>query len=115
KLAAHELLLPLELAELLLDVDPEPRARVLGRERAATARVPLHELPQRVRPAFEKCVRKTGRRHHAERVPIATRILGRDQTLLARDPHTDGAALGLEDRGERLVELADAEVAAQPQ
>ena len=44
KLAAHELLRVLELAQVRLDVDAEPRVRLRGRERPAAAREAHHEL-----------------------------------------------------------------------
>src|SRR5581483_675688 len=105
KLAADEELLPLELDEHRRDVAPEPLVRSRGREGTAPPCEPQDEPAQRVGTALEEDVRQARRRHRAERVAIAARILGRDQPRLAGDAHDDGAALGEQRRGETLVVL----------
>ena len=54
ELAADELLLALELAQQLVDVDAEPLVRLRRRERPAPARIPNDELSQRIGPALEE-------------------------------------------------------------
>src|SRR5581483_6238555 len=115
QLAADEQLLPLELGEERADVAAEARAGLRGRERAAAARVAEHELAERVGPALEERLGEPGRRHRAERVAVAARVLGRDQPLLASDAHADGPSLREQRRAERLLVLARPQVAAQPE
>ena len=115
ELAADELLLALEPAQLLLHVDAEPRRSLSGRERAAPARPARHERPQGVGHRLEKHRREAGLRHDAQRVAIAARILRRREPLLTGDADADRAPLRLEDRGMRLVELASPKVASQAQ
>ena len=58
---------------------------------------------QGLRAALEEDVGQPARRHRAERVAVAARVLGGDQPLLARDPDPDGAPLGDERLRERRV------------
>ena len=85
ELAADELLVALEHAQLILDVDAEPRRRLSGRERAAAARPAGDERPQRIGHRLEEHRREARRRHDAERVAVAACILGRRKPLLAGD------------------------------
>jgi hypothetical protein len=117
QLAAHELLVALELAELRLDVAPEVLVRLRRRERPPPFRIPVDELLQcrvGVRPR-EKGVGQPTRRHHAERVAVAARVLRREQPLLAREPDADRATLTNQRLGEAGVVLAVAQVAAPAQ
>ena len=115
ELAADELLVALELAQLLLDVEAEPGRRLGGRERPTPARPARDERTERVGNRLEERVGEARGRDDAERVAIAARILRRRESLLAGDAHADRAPFRLEDRGVRLVELARAQVAAQSQ
>src|SRR5204863_6271738 len=76
ELAADEQLVALELPQQRLDVAAEALVRRVGRERAAALRVAQDELAERVGAALEERVRKPGRRHRAERVAVASRVLG---------------------------------------
>ena len=58
ELAADELLLAFELAQLLLDFDAEPRRRLGGRERPAPARPAGDERAKRVGYRLEEHVRQ---------------------------------------------------------
>ena len=99
-----------------LDVDAEPLVHLRRRERAAAARVALRRAARSDSgPPSRNDIGQAGRRHHAERVAVAARVLDGDQPLVAGDAHAHRAPLRLEDRRVRLVELADAQVAAQPQ
>jgi len=73
---------------------PRPRAQRATSERSASG------------TASTKTVGQPGRRHDAERIAVAARILHRREPLLAADADADRAPLRLEDRGVRLVELA---------
>src|SRR5204862_4271113 len=115
QLAADEHLLALELVQHGLHVGPEALVRVGGGERAASLRVPENERSQRLLPALEVDVRQAGRRHHAEGVAIAPRVLGRDQALLTANANLKCPALRDLDRGECLVVFTRFQVAAQPQ
>ena len=85
QLAADELLLALELDELRLDVPPEQLVRLARRERPAPARETRHEAEQRLVARLEEDLGQPSRRHHAERVAVAARVLGsRDQPLARR-------------------------------
>jgi hypothetical protein len=66
ELAADELVLALELAELLLDVASEVFVGLSGRERPAALREPVHELLQRSRGLrrLQERVGQAARRHH---------------------------------------------------
>src|SRR5438067_2282538 len=95
QLAAHELLLALERAQMLLDVAAERVVRLRCRERAAPARVALHELPQRIVRAFEERVRQSRRRHDADRVAIPARVFrSRQGTAEAERPPLADERLG---------------------
>ena len=115
ELATDELLLALESAELLLDVDPEPRRHLSGGERPAPARPPGDERAKGTRHGLEEHRREPRRGHDPERVAIPARILRCREPLLARDADADRAPLGFEDRRVRLVELAAREVSSQTQ
>ena len=111
QLAANEQLVALERSEQVADVAPEARVGVRGRERTSSPRIAQHELTERLGPALEERIRESGRRHRAQRVAVAARVLDRDQPLIAHDPDAHGAPLRLEDSRMRLVELADTQVA----
>ena len=83
QLAAHELRGPLERAQLRLDVAAEASARLLGRERAAALRVAEEQRLERLLATFEEHLGQAARRHDAERVAVAARVLDGDQPLLA--------------------------------
>ena len=108
KLAAHELLVALELRQHVDDVAAEALVRLRRRERAAALRVSKHELAQRLRAAFEKRIGQPRRRHRAERVAVAARILGRDQPLVAGEANEQRATLREQRLGERRVVFAAA-------
>ncbi len=113
ELAANELLVALELAQLLLDLDAEPRRDLGGGERPASTRPARDERAQRILHGLDEHSGKARRRDDAERVAVAARVLGRRQPLLAGDANANRPPLRLEDRRMRLVELAAAQVAAQ--
>src|SRR6185295_13512183 len=117
ELAADELVVALELAEQLLDVTSEVVVRLPGGERPAALREPVHELLQRRRGLrrLEERVGQPARRHHPERVAIASGVLRRDQPLFARHPRAERAPLSNERLGEARVVLALAQVAAAAQ
>ena len=83
ELAADELVLALERAQLRLDVAAEVLVRLAGRERAARAGEAGDQRPQRLVPALQERLREAGRRHRAERVAIPAGVLGGDQALFA--------------------------------
>ena len=115
ELAADEPVLALQHDQLgfgALDVDAEPLSRLTGRERAAAARIARKQRAQRFLRALEERIGQPARRHRAERVAVPAGILGGDQPLLAGDPHAHSPPLRLENRAERLVELARPQVAA---
>jgi hypothetical protein len=60
---------------------------------------------------FEKRIGKARRRHRADGIAVPTRVLGRDEPLVAPDADADGAALALERRGKSLVDLGEPNVA----
>src|SRR2546425_2383871 len=113
QLAAHQLLLPLELAQQRLDVAAEPLVRLCGGERPASAGVTRDELLERLGPALEEDFRQTARRHHADGVAIAARILGGDQPLLACEAYEQRTTLAQERLREAFVVFAFAQVSAQ--
>ena len=113
QLAADEQLLALELVQDGLDVDPEALFRLGCRERPAPLGVAQDQPAQRLLASFEVDIRQTRRRHDPERIAIAARILGGDQALLPGDSHSQRSPLGLEHCRLRLVELTDAEIAAE--
>ena len=115
QLAPHELLLALEPPKLLLDLDAEPGRHLRGGERPAAACPTRDEGAQRVGHRLEEHGGQARRRHDAERVAVAARILGGGEPLLPGDPDANGAPFRLEDRGVGLVELASAQVASQAQ
>src|SRR5439155_446347 len=78
-------------------------------------RAAKHELAQRLRATVEEYLGQAGRRHHAERVTVATRILGRDQPFLAGNAHHKRTPLLDERRSKLAVVLVRAQVAAQAQ
>jgi hypothetical protein len=88
---------------------------LLRREGAAAARPAAQHGSEWVLAALEEDIGKSGRRHGAEGVAVAARVLGGDKPLVASDPEADGAPLVLERGGELLVELARREVAAAEQ
>ena len=98
--------------EQCFELQPEALVGVGSRERAAALGKTEDELAERVGTAFEKRLRKTARRHHAERVAIPARVFGRDQPFLTRDPRREGTPLGDEDRRLSFVVLPRAQVAA---
>src|SRR5262249_7713982 len=113
ELAADELLVALERVQLVLDLAAKVIVRLARRERTATARVAEDERAQRLVGRLEKNVGEATRRHHAECVAVAPRVLGGDETLLVADARTERAALRLEHGDVRFVELARPQVAAQ--
>src|SRR5919204_125239 len=84
QLPADELLRPLQLVEQRLDIAAEALVRLGRGERAAALRVAQDELPQRLGPALEEDLRETAGRHRTQSVAVAARVLGGDETLLAR-------------------------------
>ena len=64
QLAAHELLLTLELMQQRLDVASEALVRLRGRERTASARIPQDELLECIGCTLEKDLGQPARRHH---------------------------------------------------
>jgi hypothetical protein len=115
KLTADEQLVTLERGEQIGHVAAEPGDGLSARERAASFRVAQHELAQRLRSAFEERVRKAGRRHGAEPVPVPARVLGRDQPVLAGEADDDGTPVGEQRCRERRFVLAGSQVAAHAQ
>src|SRR5207247_739810 len=115
QLAPNELVAPFEREEHGLDVDAEACIRLDGREGPAAACVTKDELLERLGAALEEDLRQTARRHHAERVAIATRVLGGDQPLLAGEANEQRAPLGKQRLGVTRLVLAGAQVAAQPE
>ena len=111
QLAADEI----EPGEDLLDshrVEGEARHDLIGGERPAAAREATQDPAQRVLPALQIGVGEPRRRHRAERVPVAPRILGGDQVLARGESHTHRTTLSLECRGQLLVELTGDKVAS---
>ena len=115
KLSAHEPLIALQGTQNGLDVDPEVLVRLGGRERPATLREARDQALQRIRPAFEERLGQPARRHRAKGVAVPTRVLRRDQTLLAADPHRDRPPLVEERLRECCVELTRPQVASEPE
>src|SRR5262245_415658 len=85
------------------------------RERAAPLGEAHDEACQRALPTLEKSLRQPARRHRTERVAVPTRILGRDQALLAADPNSDRAPLAEQRPGQCRVERPGTKISAQAQ
>src|SRR6266851_561103 len=81
--------------------------------RAASAGVRRDELFERLGPALEEDLRQTTRRHHADGIAIAARILSGDQPLLAGEAHEQRTTLAQERLCKALVVFAFAQVSAQ--
>ena len=98
KLAADELLLALELSQLRVDVEAEPRRHLGSRERPAPAGPPLRRASAGIRHRLEEHAGSPDGGIDAERVAVTARILGCREPLLAGDANADRAPLRLEDR-----------------
>src|SRR5206468_2513680 len=70
---------------------------------------------ERVRRTLGERLRQAAGGHRAQRVAVAARVLGRDQALLAGDPHRDRAPLVEQRLGESRIERAGTKVSAQAQ
>ena len=118
QLAADELVGPLEPREDRLHrvgLERVAGGRLIGRERSPRAGEATEQHVQRVRYGVEIGLRQATRRHHAERIAEQPGVLDRDQSLLASNPHAQGAPLCLEHGGVRCIDLVVAEVAAAPE
>src|SRR4029453_2177472 len=103
KLSADEAAIALETTELCfrpLGGQTEPRCRLRGRERPASARVKGEQAAERSVSRLEKRIRQAGGRHRTDRVAVAARVLRGDQAGLPSDTNLHRAALGLERLGQ---------------
>ena len=87
QLAPNEQIGALQLVQESAEVEPEVLVGLPGRERATTLGKAEDELAERVGSTFQEGLGQAAGRHHAERVPVATGVLGCDQPLLACDLH----------------------------
>src|SRR6185295_3503734 len=96
QLSAHQLAVPLQLAQRRRRVRAVATGELSGGEGHVGARVAANEGHHRVWQVCQERLREPRRRRHAERIAVERRILRRDPPLLAGDPNAGGTALALE-------------------
>ena len=77
------------------DADAIPRRKIGRGERPVRARVPRGQISGSVANRFEQRLGKTGWSGNAERVAIARRILGGNETRFAGHGHGNNPAIAL--------------------
>jgi hypothetical protein len=74
----------------------QARAQIAAGKWPVRARIPAHEVADRIGDRLEQRLGQAGRQGCAQAVAIARGVFNRDQARLPRDAHLDGAPLGRE-------------------
>ena len=115
QLAADQLVAALEIAQAWLDVAAKALACLGGRERPARAREAAQQGLERRVVNLQEDLGQAARRHRADRVAVASRVLGCDQAPFACDPHHHRSPLDEQRLRQILRVFVCAQVAAAAQ